>query len=109
VSKIRQGSTVQIRDNRAKGRAATFIQRTKYGKAAGLPPKGGSTPAETSEAQSARTVFSGEPLRSSPFLAACITISLNQTLIASDNPKLCSLGRIDISAEFQKQRCGKFR
>jgi len=33
-------STDETRDNRAEGRAATFIQRTKQGKAAGLPPQG---------------------------------------------------------------------
>ena len=33
-------STVEARDNRVEGRAATFIKRTKQGKAAGLPPKG---------------------------------------------------------------------
>src|SRR5579863_2504244 len=33
-------STDEARDNRAEGRAATFIQRTKQGKAAGLPPQG---------------------------------------------------------------------
>ena len=33
-------STDEARDNRAEGRAATFIQRTKQVKAAGLPPQG---------------------------------------------------------------------
>jgi RNA-directed DNA polymerase len=33
-------STVELRDNRREGRAATFIERTKQGKAAGLPPQG---------------------------------------------------------------------
>lgn len=33
-------STVEVRDNRMEGRAATFIKRTKQGKAAGLPPQG---------------------------------------------------------------------
>jgi len=33
-------STDETRDNRAEGRAATFIPRTKQGKAAGLPPQG---------------------------------------------------------------------
>jgi RNA-directed DNA polymerase len=33
-------STEELRDNRREGRAATFIQRTKQGKAAGLPPQG---------------------------------------------------------------------
>ena len=33
-------STDEARDNRVEGRAATFIQRTKQGKAAGLPPQG---------------------------------------------------------------------
>src|SRR5579863_6191061 len=33
-------STVEARDNRAEGRAATFIKRTKQGKAVGLPPQG---------------------------------------------------------------------
>ena len=37
-------STVEARDNRAEGRAATFIKRTKQGKAAGLPPKGKAQP-----------------------------------------------------------------
>jgi RNA-directed DNA polymerase len=33
-------STEELRENRREGRAATFIQRTKQGKAAGLPPQG---------------------------------------------------------------------
>ncbi|HEY6352360.1 MAG TPA: reverse transcriptase domain-containing protein [Candidatus Angelobacter sp.] len=33
-------STVELRDNRREGRTATFIKRTKQGKAAGLPPQG---------------------------------------------------------------------
>jgi hypothetical protein len=33
-------STNELRDNRREGRAATFIRRTKQGKAAGLPRKG---------------------------------------------------------------------
>lgn len=33
-------STVELRDNRREGRAATFIKRTKQGKAAGLLPQG---------------------------------------------------------------------
>jgi hypothetical protein len=33
-------STEELRDNRREGRAATFITRTKQGKAAGLPPRG---------------------------------------------------------------------
>ena len=33
-------STVEVRDNRVEGRAATFIKRSKQGKAAGLPPQG---------------------------------------------------------------------
>jgi len=33
-------STEEPRDNRGEGRAATFIKRTKQGKAAGLPPQG---------------------------------------------------------------------
>src|ERR1700687_406375 len=37
-------STVGARDNRAEGRAATFIKRTKQGKAAGLPPRGTAQP-----------------------------------------------------------------
>ena len=37
-------STVEARDNRAEGRAATFIKRTKQGKAAGLPPQGKAQP-----------------------------------------------------------------
>jgi len=37
-------STVEARDNRAEGRAATFIKRTKQGKASGLPPQGKAQP-----------------------------------------------------------------
>jgi hypothetical protein len=37
-------STVETRDNRVEGRAATFIKRTKQGKAAGLPPQGKAQP-----------------------------------------------------------------
>jgi RNA-directed DNA polymerase len=37
-------STVEARDNRVEGRAATFIKRTKQGKAAGLPPQGKALP-----------------------------------------------------------------
>src|SRR6204780_798675 len=37
-------STVELRDNRGEGRAATFIRRTKQGKAAGLPPQGKAQP-----------------------------------------------------------------
>jgi RNA-directed DNA polymerase len=33
-------STAELRDNRGEGRAATFIQQPKQGKAAGLPPQG---------------------------------------------------------------------
>src|SRR6202158_2335856 len=33
-------STDELRENRREGRAATFIRRTKQGKAAGLPPQG---------------------------------------------------------------------
>jgi len=33
-------STDEARDNRVEGRAATFIERSKQGKAAGLPPRG---------------------------------------------------------------------
>jgi RNA-directed DNA polymerase len=33
-------STVELRDNRREGRTATFIKRTKQGKATGLPPRG---------------------------------------------------------------------
>src|SRR5579884_213768 len=33
-------STEELRDNRGEGRAATFIQQPKQGKAAGLPPQG---------------------------------------------------------------------
>jgi hypothetical protein len=33
-------STVELRENRREGRAATFIKRTEQGKAAGLPPRG---------------------------------------------------------------------
>lgn len=33
-------STEELRENRREGRAATFIKRTKQGKAAGLPPQG---------------------------------------------------------------------
>ena len=36
-------STDEARDNRAEGRAATFIKRSKQGKAAGLPPQGKAT------------------------------------------------------------------
>src|SRR6185369_15468862 len=37
-------STDELRDNRREGRAATFIKRTKQGKAAGLPPRGKAQP-----------------------------------------------------------------
>ncbi len=37
-------STDELRDNRREGRAATFIRRTKQGKAAGLPPQGTALP-----------------------------------------------------------------
>jgi RNA-directed DNA polymerase len=37
-------STVEARDNRVEGRAATFIKRTKQGKASGLPPQGKAQP-----------------------------------------------------------------
>ncbi len=37
-------STDELRDNRREGRAATFIKRTKQGKAAGLPPQGKAQP-----------------------------------------------------------------
>ena len=37
-------STDEPRDNRGEGRAATFIRRTKQGKAAGLPPQGKAQP-----------------------------------------------------------------
>jgi RNA-directed DNA polymerase len=37
-------STAELRDNRREGRAATFIRRTKQGKAAGLPPQGKAQP-----------------------------------------------------------------
>src|ERR1700683_4671884 len=37
-------STVELRDNRGEGRAATFIRRTKQGKAFGLPPQGKAQP-----------------------------------------------------------------
>ena len=37
-------STDELRDNRREGRAATFIRRTKQGKAAGLPPQGKAPP-----------------------------------------------------------------
>ncbi len=37
-------STDELRDNRREGRAATFIRRTKQGKAAGLPPQGMALP-----------------------------------------------------------------
>ena len=37
-------STEELRDNRREGRAATFIKRTKQGKAAGLPPRGKAQP-----------------------------------------------------------------
>ena len=36
-------STCELRENRREGRAATFIKRTKQGKAAGLPPQGKAT------------------------------------------------------------------
>jgi RNA-directed DNA polymerase len=35
---------VEARDNRAEGRAATFIKRTKQGKVSGLPPQGKAQP-----------------------------------------------------------------
>jgi RNA-directed DNA polymerase len=37
-------STEELRENRREGRAATFIKRTKQGKAAGLPPQGEAQP-----------------------------------------------------------------
>ena len=37
-------STVEALDNRVEGRAATFIKRTKQGKASGLPPQGKAQP-----------------------------------------------------------------
>ncbi len=37
-------STDELRENRRERRAATFIQRTKQGKAAGLPPQGKAQP-----------------------------------------------------------------
>ena len=37
-------STDELRENRREGRAATFIKRTKQGKAAGLPPQGMAQP-----------------------------------------------------------------
>src|ERR1700688_913950 len=37
-------STDELRENRREGRAATFIRRTKQGKAAGLPPQGKAQP-----------------------------------------------------------------
>ena len=37
-------STDELRDNRREGRAATFIKRTKQGKAAGLRPQGNAQP-----------------------------------------------------------------
>jgi RNA-directed DNA polymerase len=37
-------STEELRENRREGRAATFIRRTKQGKAAGLPPQGKAQP-----------------------------------------------------------------
>jgi RNA-directed DNA polymerase len=37
-------STVELRENRREGRAATFIKRTEQGKAAGLPPRGKAEP-----------------------------------------------------------------
>ena len=37
-------STEEARENRVEGRAATFIKRTKQGKAAGLPPQGKAQP-----------------------------------------------------------------
>jgi RNA-directed DNA polymerase len=37
-------STAELRENRREGRAATFIKRTKQGKAAGLPPQGKAQP-----------------------------------------------------------------
>ena len=37
-------STEELRENRGEGRAATFIKRTKQGKAAGLPPQGKAQP-----------------------------------------------------------------
>ena len=47
-------STDELRENRREGRAATFIKRTKQGKAAGLPPQGKAQPRPVSQAQSAR-------------------------------------------------------
>src|ERR1700681_4186579 len=37
-------NTDELGDNRGEGRAATFIRRTKQGKAAGLPPQGKAQP-----------------------------------------------------------------
>src|SRR5450432_1654843 len=37
-------STEELRENRGEGRVATFIKRTKQGKAAGLPPQGKAPP-----------------------------------------------------------------
>ena len=37
-------STDELRENRREGRAATFIKRTKQGKASGLPPQGKAQP-----------------------------------------------------------------
>src|SRR2546423_11677379 len=37
-------STEELRENRREGRAATFIKRTKQGKAAGMPPQGKAQP-----------------------------------------------------------------
>lgn len=37
-------STEELRENRREGRAATFIKRTKQGKASGLPPRGKAQP-----------------------------------------------------------------
>ncbi|SRR5579875_407075 len=52
--------TDEARDNRAEGRAATFIKPTETGKGSRTAPaRVGSIPAEASGAQSARTVFSG--------------------------------------------------
>ena len=50
-------STGEPRENRGEGRTATSIIRPMLGKAAGLPPaREGSTPAQSSQAQSAREI-----------------------------------------------------
>ncbi len=53
-------STVEARDNRAEGKGRYFHQANETGKGCRTAPaRDGSTPAEASGAQSARTVFSG--------------------------------------------------